>query len=142
MRSLIPWRIKVLKAYAGEQRNCASLISRIVFRLKACGDCQRRRSACPDNERTRSISAATAAGSIDRCSMSGGLRFRAVADHTVDVLAVRLLGVQCEGASFLRTKPRTECACQPVTAMMAVMVVPLGRLNSASTAACFDLSVF
>src|ERR1700680_1298419 len=47
--------------------------------------------------------------------------------------------------SFLRTtparKPRTECACQPVATMIAVMVVPFGRLNSASTAACFDLRV-
>src|SRR6202035_4661072 len=47
--------------------------------------------------------------------------------------------------SFLRTtparKPRTECACQPVASMMAVMVAPFGRLNSASTTACLDLPV-
>jgi hypothetical protein len=35
----------------------------------------------------------------------------------------------------------TECACQPVVSMMAVMVVPFGRLNSATTAACLDLRV-
>ena len=45
--------------------------------------------------------------------------------------------------SFLRTtparKPRTERACRPVASLMAVTVAPSGRLNSASTAACFEL---
>jgi hypothetical protein len=50
--------------------------------------------------------------------MSGRLRLGARVDHPAHA--------------------RTTC---PVAAMMAVMVVPLGRLNSASTAACFDLSV-
>src|SRR5580692_7600585 len=53
-------------------------------------DCQRRRSAAPDNDRTRSISASTAAASTNRCSMSGRLRL----DHAIDPLAVRLLGLQ------------------------------------------------
>jgi hypothetical protein len=44
--------IKVLKVYAGEQRNYASLISRIVFWLTARGDCGQTMSA-------RSIFAAT-----------------------------------------------------------------------------------
>ena len=45
-------------------------------------DCQRRRSASPDNDRTRAISASTEAASTNRCSMSGRLRlgFVAVAD--------------------------------------------------------------
>src|SRR5580704_12974104 len=42
--------------------------------------------------------------------------------------------------SFLRTtpakKPRTECCCQPVAFIMAVIVVPLGCLSKARTASC------
>src|SRR5580693_4775719 len=52
--------------------------------------CQRRRSAAPDNDRTRSISASTAAASTNRCSMSGRPRL----DHAIDPLAIRLLGLQ------------------------------------------------
>jgi|SRR6516165_1335745 len=41
---------------------------------------------------------------------------------------------------FLTTpakKPRTECACQPVTSMMVAIVVPLAWRSSDSTVSCF-----
>src|SRR6516164_10668818 len=42
--------------------------------------------------------------------------------------------------SFLRTtpakKPRTECSCQPVTFMMAVIVAPLACPSKPRTASC------
>jgi hypothetical protein len=48
--------------------------------------------------------------------------------------------------SFLRTtparKPRTECAWQPVASMIAVMVVPFGRLSSASKTVAFNSTFF
>src|ERR1700675_2819160 len=44
--------------------------------------------------------------------------------------------------SFLRIapekKPRTECCCHPVCFMTAAIVVPCGRLNSATTLACLE----
>src|ERR1700693_20176 len=44
--------------------------------------------------------------------------------------------------SFLRIapekKPRTECCCHPVCFMIAAIVVPCGRLNSATTLACLE----
>src|SRR5579862_9369237 len=33
-------------------------------------------------------------------------------------------------------KPRTECCCQPVTFIMALIVVPLGCASRARTASC------
>jgi len=114
----------VLKVYAGELRNCASLISRIVLRLKACGDCQHRRSR--QTMRACLISAARAAGSIDRCSMSGRLRLGARVDHPA------------HARTTPGRNPRTECTCQPVASMIAAMVAPCARPSSTSTAACFD----
>src|SRR6516162_8722671 len=42
---------------------------------------------------------------------------------------------------FLTTparKPRTECGCQPVTSMMAAMVVPFAWRSIPSTVSCFE----
>src|SRR6478609_6509555 len=36
-------------------------------------------------------------------------------------------------------KPRTECGCQPVAAMMAAIVVPLAWRSIASTVSCFEV---
>jgi hypothetical protein len=44
-----------------------------------------------ESARTRAISAAIAAGSTNRCGMSGRLRLGVGVDHPVDALAVRLL---------------------------------------------------
>ena len=51
-----------------------------------------------------------------------------------------LIGPGALRPSFLRTtparKPRTECCCQPVAAMMAAIVVPARSWSIATTCAC------
>src|SRR6202035_933446 len=85
------------------RRNSSTV--RLLGRGRPNSACQRRRSAAPDNDRTRSISASTAAASTNRCSMSGRPRL----DHAIDPLAVRLLGLQRQ-PELLAHHPRQKAA--------------------------------
>jgi hypothetical protein len=94
--------------------------------------CQRRRSACPDSERTRDLR--LHGGRIDKPLQH--VRPSALRPRRCRAASPSVLSDCSVSPSFLRTtparKPRTKCACQPVAAMIAVMVVPFGRLRRAA----------